>query len=211
MFEKEAAAAAVASLPAPHSPARNWFSASSHFHVFAAAAVTAIRKLLASVGFPFDWLHVGILNHFCGLWSPLSECGHSPKPSSNIRRVSWVFGNISSMPTDLEHRFVARLRARVGEATCPPLSRPSEEQKTSCFASPFLLFVDETSHFLMACRWLHGSGARRGSSGRPRARARSLIEPKPALARLLAARRTGVCVGRARREVAWLIGGDKIL
>ena len=113
------------------------------------------------------------------------------------------------MPTDLEHRFVARLRARVGEATTA--YRPSEEQKTSCFASPFLLFVDETSHFLMACRWLHGSGARRGSSRRPRARARSLIEPKPALARLLAARRTGVCVGRARREVAWLIGGDKTL
>ena len=105
------------------------------------------------------------------------------------------------MPTDLEHRFVARLRARVGEATCPPLSRSSEEQKTSCFASPFLLFVDETSHFLMACRWLHGSGARRGSSRRPRARARSLIEPKPALARLLARRgeRASALGGRGGR------------
>ena len=92
MFEKEAAArAAVASLPAPHSPARNWFSASSHFHVFAAVTVaaTAIRKLSASVGFPFDWLHVGILNHFCGLWSPLSGCGHSPKPCSNIESLGF--------------------------------------------------------------------------------------------------------------------------
>ena len=101
------------------------------------------------------------------------------------------------MPTDLEHRFVARLRARVGEATCPPLSRSSEEQKTSCFASPFLLFVDETSHFLMACRWLHGSGARRGSSRRPRAGARSLIEPKPALGPRSPPR--GAANGRLRR------------